>query len=354
MFANQPLRPERTYQCMLTLDGPAEASSLRGAVIPGSNRERSDASLAGDAFRHEAFLYSGEDEFLAGTAAFVRDGLDEDAAVLVMASARKVKALRAELGSQAGAVWFGDMEDVGRNPACIIPAWRRFVDEHGPDGRPLRGVGEPVWPGRSAAEVSECHRHETLVNVAFAEPDPWWLLCPYDVGSLDHGVIEDARRNHPFVLEGGRHRRSSEYAGPEPSVTLDGPLPDPPPGASEMVFEAGPLRVVRRFVERHATSAGLGPVRTSDLVFAINEVATNSLRHGGGRGVLRIWQDDAALVCELRDQGRIRHPLVGRQVPGIKQENGRGIWLVNHLCDLVELRSSAAGTIVRLHMRRAS
>jgi hypothetical protein len=29
------------------------------------------------------------------------------------------------------------------------------------------------------------------------------------------------------------------------------------------------------------------------------------------------------------------------------------LWLVNQVCDLVELRSGADGTTVRMHMRRA-
>ncbi len=312
------------------------------------------APTADNRFRHEAFFYSGDDEFVTGTSRFVRDGLAQDAAVLVMASPGKVDVLRAELGDDAGAVSFGDIAEVGRNPARLIPAWRRFVDEHGAAGRPLRGVGEPVWRERTAAEIAECHRHEKLLNLAFADPRAWWLLCPYDVGSLDRGVIEAARRHHPFVLEDGRHTVSGDYPGFEPTAALDGPLPRPPPGAAEMAFEAERLKAVRRFVERHAASSGLDAARTSDLVCAINELATNSLRHGGGRGVLRVWPDGATLVCELRDEGRIREPLVGRQAPGTEQEGGRGMWLVNQLCDLVQLRSSGAGTVVRLHMGTAS
>ena len=30
---------------------------------------------------------------------------------------------------------------------------------------------------------------------------------------------------------------------------------------------------------------------------------------------------------------------------------GKGLWLVNQLCDLVQARTSHAGTVARLHMR---
>ena len=34
-----------------------------------------------------------------------------------------------------------------------------------------------------------------------------------------------------------------------------------------------------------------------------------------------------------------------------RQVAGRGLWLVHELCDLVQLRSSPAGTVVRMHMQ---
>jgi anti-sigma regulatory factor (Ser/Thr protein kinase) len=36
---------------------------------------------------------------------------------------------------------------------------------------------------------------------------------------------------------------------------------------------------------------------------------------------------------------------------GSDQTGGRGLWLANQLCDLVELRSGPVETVVRLHMR---
>jgi anti-sigma regulatory factor (Ser/Thr protein kinase) len=96
----------------------------------------------------------------------------------------------------------------------------------------------------------------------------------------------------------------------------------------------------------------LGPQELSYLMLAITEVAGNSLVHGGGMGTVRAWATDGGAVCEIRDRGWIRQPLVGRTRPGLDRESGRGLWMVNQLCDLVQLRSSPAGTVARLHMRR--
>jgi anti-sigma regulatory factor (Ser/Thr protein kinase) len=56
-------------------------------------------------------------------------------------------------------------------------------------------------------------------------------------------------------------------------------------------------------------------------------------------------------VLEVRDARYIAQPLVGRFRPDGPQPHGRGLWLVHQVCDLVELRSSAAGTVVRVTMR---
>jgi anti-sigma regulatory factor (Ser/Thr protein kinase) len=72
--------------------------------------------------------------------------------------------------------------------------------------------------------------------------------------------------------------------------------------------------------------------------------------HAGGAGVLRIWRDDTALVCEVQDEGQITDPLAGRHPDSPDAESGHGLRIANELCDLVELRSGPWGTIVRLHV----
>jgi hypothetical protein len=46
----------------------------------------------------------------------------------------------------------------------------------------------------------------------------------------------------------------------------------------------------------------------------------------------------------------IDDPLAGRERPAGLHDGGRGLWMVNHLCDLVQVRSSPAGTVVRLRL----
>jgi Histidine kinase-like ATPase domain len=59
-----------------------------------------------------------------------------------------------------------------------------------------------------------------------------------------------------------------------------------------------------------------------------------------------------AAICEVRDRGYLDQPLAGRESPARDAEGGRGLWLANQFCDLVQIRSSEAGTVVRLHKSR--
>lgn len=303
-------------------------------------------------FHHEALFHDGDAEFLDGVLPFIEDGLDNDESVLVVVTTAKVALLHEALGTAAHAVHVADMAEVGRNPSRIISAWRELLAEHGSPGRRARGIGEPVWPGRSGAELVECGHHESLLNLAFAAGPAFWLVCPYDIGALDPRVVHDALRNHPTVVDGGGRRASPVYREPAAAGSpLDGPLPEPDQLPVQIAVEPGDLARIRRFVADHAAAAGFGRQRAQDVVLAVSELVTNTVTHGGGRGVLRIWREGVALVYECRDRGRIREPLVGRRRPAAGEIGGRGLWLVNEVCDLVQLRSSAAGTVVRVHLR---
>ena len=86
-------------------------------------------------------------------------------------------------------------------------------------------------------------------------------------------------------------------------------------------------------------------------MLAVSEVAANTLRHTRAGGMLHVWRTRDSLICQLDDQGRITDPLAGRRPPSLSTLGGQGLWVVNQVCDLVELRSGPAGTSVRLHMR---
>jgi anti-sigma regulatory factor (Ser/Thr protein kinase) len=329
-------------------DGQIERSMSTVAEGPGEGHH-----TRAEGYRHEALFYAGHEQFMQGTLPFIREALAAPEPILVVLGAEKIGALRHELAAEAEHVLFADMAEVGANPARIIPAWEDFLSKHAVPGRRLWGIGEPIWAARTAAELAECQRHEALLNIAFSDP-AFSLLCPYDTLSLSVDVIEEARRNHPLLREGEHFTQSADYPGAEFLATpFDEPLPDPPQAVPVLSFAASSLRDVRALISAHAAQAGLSRGRAADLLLAVNEVATNSLLHGGGRGTVRVWREDDALVCEVRDEGRIEDPLAGRRRPASDSEGGRGLWLANQVCELVQLRTFLAGSVIRLHMRVA-
>jgi anti-sigma regulatory factor (Ser/Thr protein kinase) len=312
--------------------------------------------MRAQAFEHEALLYAGEDAFLAGTLPFIREAVAKGEQVMVAVDRSKIELMRGRLNGEAERVLFADMRELGRNPALIIPAWRDFVAESTATGGTCRGIGEPIWPGRSESELVECEHHESLLNLAFDRGAPWRLLCPYDAEALSSEVLAGAERNHPVVEEGGSQRESDDYRDPAASrVPFAGVLPEPPMGSAEMSFGSpGDLERVREFVGERATAEGIDQERADGLALAVDEVVTNALRYGRRGGRVRAWVDDGRVVCEVSGGGTISDPLVGRVRPDLEQLGGRGLWIANHFCDLLQIRSSRAGTVVRCHLAGAA
>ena len=304
-------------------------------------------------FRHEVAFYDDVDQFLDATVPYICEGLEAGEPALVAVGAAKIAQLRQELGGSAAEVEFADIEEFGRNPARILPVWQDFVDRHAGHDRRLRGVGEPVWPGRCTAEIDECERHEALLNLAFGDGPDWTLLCLYDSSTLSDEVLESALHTHPLVAATSGGAVESPGWDDHRVEPFAGALPSPPLEAPEYGFDGATVANLRAIVGVEAAEAGLPDHRTADLVLAASEVAANSVIHGGGSGVARVWREPGALVAEVRDAGRLEEPLAGRVRPQPAQPTGRGLWIANQLCDLVQIRSGRGGTRVRLQMNLA-
>jgi anti-sigma regulatory factor (Ser/Thr protein kinase) len=313
-------------------------------------------SPEGTGLVHEAFFYLDADDYASGITRFLREGFELAQPALVAVPGSHGDVLRSAIGPDAGQVRFVDMAEAGRNPGRIIrTVLYAFAQEH-PAGR-VRVVSEPVWRGRSAAEYRAALQHDALINVALADQRAT-ILCPYDRHGLDGAALADARKTHPVLVEGDLRQVSTDYG--DPRAVADASLrslPDPPEWWGDMrVFSSlTDLRAVRQFVEGLALRAGLPAQRVPDLCLAVNEVATNTLEHTRAAGVLSLWQDPGtdSLICEITDSGQLHDRLVGRMPPGERESHGRGLILVNALCDLVEIPTGriGTGTTVRLHMR---
>jgi anti-sigma regulatory factor (Ser/Thr protein kinase) len=181
---------------------------------------------------------------------------------------------------------------------------------------------------------------------------------------MDDRVIDAVAASERFVAEqAAEDRRSLSQASTKqparvrPQSTRPGPfaqkLPAPAGRVLEHSFASEQLGMLRRVLSAWAGEQRLAAAPTEELVLAVNELATNSIRYGGGRGKLLLWRERDALVCEIQDDGHIEDPLIGRSPPAPNQHTGRGLWLVHQLCDLVQIHSSPAGTAVRVRKAAA-
>jgi anti-sigma regulatory factor (Ser/Thr protein kinase) len=298
-------------------------------------------------FRHEALLYR-TGGFADAVGPEVAGALDDGGSAVVAAPREHLAELEPVFGGHAR-VELLDLGPLGANPGRIIGAWRERADRALTNGDgPFLGVGEPIWPGRTAAELDQCHHHEALINLAFADDRPWRLVCPYDVEALDPAVVADAWRTHPYVvgLDGAVAPAAGDAA--EAFGSLERPLSPVPGDAVRRRFRRDDLGEVRDLVGARAHAAGLPRARAADLVLSVSELATNSVVHGGGGGMLAIWRDRGVLICQVTDHGRLSSALAGRCRPPLDQVSGRGLWLVHQLCDLVQVRSAGDGTTVRV------
>src|SRR5258706_1427090 len=128
----------------------------------------------------------------------------------------------------------------------------------------------------------------------------------------------------------------------------------------EQALDGNSLYRLRASLAAHALQAGLSQRRADDLVIAVHELAANVVRHGSGRGRLRIWKHDQMLHCRVTDDG-IAGTAEGaeesgsgadaRSVPGAPAwqiEPGHGLWLVRQLADRTSLHTGINGSAAQI------
>jgi hypothetical protein len=168
-------------------------------------------------------------------------------------------------------------------------------------GQRLRMIGEPWWAAHTAQQSMAWARYESLVNAALA-----WshaaLLCTYDARVVGLDVVAQIARTHPELVVNGGSRPSPSYLDPVWSLT---------------------------------------PSATSPLCLSCRPRRCGSLP-----GPERLCWASRSFVQAVYSRGHS----VGHLPSGRSTARGRGAWLARQWCDLVEVRSDSAGTIVRLHL----
>nr|WP_294697005.1 sensor histidine kinase [uncultured Friedmanniella sp.] len=312
---------------------------------------RSGPERVRQSYRHEAFLWKGQTDFVDGLLPFLEDGVDGGEAVLVAAVPEHEEWLLDGLGAKASEVQFVDITQLGRNPARIMPALHQFLHDWSGHGRPARVIGEPLWEGRRPEEILESQLHEALMSLAVDPEMPFWVLCPYDTQNLDADILAEASRSHPALATATSYEGSRSYRGPDHAQAMFASDLPPMDGPSTVMTVTAPsVTAAAEALTLQAALGNLGSDQVVSLTRALRQLAADGLTRGAGQLTVRIWDRPDVLVCEVFDTTVIRDLFVGRRPPPPSGDDG--VWLANQVCDLVQVRSSERGTVIRMHMRK--
>ena len=132
---------------------------------------------------------------------------------------------------------------------------------------------------------------------------------------------------------------------------FDGASPGRTPDGLEQRFDATSLVSLRSAVAAHGGALGLSRSQVNDLVLVAHELASNSVRHGGGGGRLRLWRIDGSVYCEVSDVG-VGFPFSPpERLPDLSAPGGRGLWIIVRLADEMSVESGDNGTTALVEIR---
>ena len=173
-----------------------------------------EAATSPGLLNHRVLTYGSDDEYLASSVPFLREGVAGDDYVLAVTAKGHLDLLRDVLGNDATHVEFLDAADWYSSLRSAASGYREIVKERFERGAPwIRIIGEPTCSRWGQAEIVEWFRYEAMINLSFAF-FPATIVCTYDTRSLPESVIEDARRTHPQVARAGDVAASPTYRDP--------------------------------------------------------------------------------------------------------------------------------------------
>jgi transcriptional regulator with XRE-family HTH domain len=164
---------------------------------------------------HSVFLYRTDDQFRTTIGSFLAEGVERSEAILAVTTAPNIEVLRTHLGNDGRNVEFVESSSFLSTPIAALEAFRAFCDAKLKGGAHwVRIVGEPIWAGRSDAEVRLWTRYESLLNLVLSAY-PLTAVCPYDDRSVAPEIVKQAYLTHPHTVGDQGISNSPDYTDPE-------------------------------------------------------------------------------------------------------------------------------------------
>ncbi|MFR9804150.1 anti-sigma factor RsbA family regulatory protein [Pseudonocardia sp. RS010] len=307
---------------------------------------RTGPAAGTEGYHHEAAFHGSDEELLAVTLPFVREGLEVGDLTMVALADRESEVVRRAL-PRADAVHWISASRRYETPASAIRRYReQFVEAVEAGRTQVRVVGNVPHPGYGAP-WSGWARYEAAVNHAFATL-PVWSLCCYDTRITPRAVVADVVRTHPHLVtpDGGREINAAFVAPEELLVEgLAAPLPAEPGPPALVLDDPSPAAARHALL---ATVARLDHDEREDLVLALSEIVDNAWVHGVPPVRVAMWTGDRTVVTVTDTGVGPSDPFAGLLPAEGSATAGLGLWMAHQLGQEVSLHRGPEGFTVRM------
>ena len=294
--------------------------------------------------RHNALVYESEDEYVARSVAFLKEGLAAGQGAIVANTRPGLAAMREALGPDAAHVTFVDDSASYTRPAKTLAAYHHVYAELLAKTPSVRAVAD-VQCGPDPAEWDLWIAYEAVFNRSFAHL-PVWVLCSYNVAALPDPVVEGVWRTHPEVVAGDTWIPSGHFEDPDELMRSLTPVPGPLPALRSISFGGG-VEAFRERLARELAAEDVPANAALEMLLAATEVVNNAVVHGSGVEEVRVGRADGRFVCEIVDRGPgLDDPTAGYLAP--RPGRGSGLWVARQLTWQIEFFWSPGGFTSRL------
>jgi anti-sigma regulatory factor (Ser/Thr protein kinase) len=346
-FRDDWLRVVRFLAASTGVDRRSPTSRSRPDT-PAGRASKHSANERHARYRHDVLVHEDDEDLVAGTRAFVEQGLVSGGQVLVHGTRDRVGLLRDVLGDHPR-LEYGFDDDLYQAPTRTLFEYQRRLAEM-PEPLDFWVTGT-VPLGHGPTEQAAWSRYESAVNEALSAYS-FRALCTYDTRTNPPSVIEAALATHPGVNTDLTSRPSDQYVDPARFLThpLAG-IPEPsqaPPSLVMTVAGLDDLAQARYLLKTTALASSALPLdAVGEFIVAVNEVAANGVAHGAPPVRVTLWADPTRLTCQVRDSGAgTLDPLTGFRYPD--EWGPMGLWVARQLVDDLFITPSVGGCSILL------